>query len=49
MSETRVTQIMREIKEELQPALRPQQAGSESRAALSCGLRVREAEEAQES
>lgn len=27
MSETRVTQMMREIKEELQPALRLQQAG----------------------
>lgn len=44
-----MTQMMRAIKEDLQPALQLQQEGSEPWGALSSGQRAEKAEEVQES
>lgn len=48
VTETRVTQMMGRIKEDLQPALQLQQEGSESCSALRSGQRVEKTEEVQE-
>lgn len=49
MTETCVTQMMRGIKENLQPALKLQQERCESRSAQSSGQRIEKTEGVQES